>query len=241
MNNKDTALIMLTYMRTNTLKASSIYIENQTCKDFDLFISNSGPYFDEINKIFSDNVKSISYEIINDSNDQMGWRKHVLARSLAQKGYKKIIFLDDDIIIPVDYVEKALNQYEENSYKSWWAWDLNDGSDYYNNRTKITDSSKIANYCGSGACIVDAKVFLEDDYFNNSDTEILYMDDIWLSFYVSHILKWKMTYLDIPGVRFGIEAGDIHSLHVSVLFENSNSRTKDEYIKHLKKEYGWLT
>ena len=115
---------------------------------------------------------------------------------------KKIIFLDDDIIIPNNFVQLALDHYEEKSYKSWWAWHLNGGNNYYKDRVRVLDKNILVNYCGPGVSIIDSSIFLEDNYFNLPIEQIKYIDDIWTSFYVGHIMKWKLSYLDINGICF---------------------------------------
>ena len=226
-------------MRVSTFKTVASILNEQSTKAFDLFISNSGPYLDELTEVASKELTNINYKFVSADNSDRVWRRHTLARDLAKAGYKKIMFLDDDILIPKNYIESALSQYEDYSYKSWWAWDLRGGDNYERDRVRVLDKDTSVNYCGGGVSIIDARVFLDDKYFDNLGPERLYMDDIWLSMYTRHIMGWKLRYLDIPGVSFGDEAGDRHALYITVKHEDSTSRTKDEYVRYLKDKYDW--
>ena len=226
-------------MRLSTFKEVAPILNEQSTKEFDLFISNSGPYFNEIEEIVKKELVNISYTLLDSDNSSI-WRRHILAKKLAKAGYKKIMFLDDDILIPKNYVEMALSQYEDLSYKSWWAWDLNGGNNYEKDRSRVLDPNTPSNYCGAGVSIIDAKVFLEDGYFSNPDLEHRYIDDIWISMYTGHIMGWNLRYLDINGVSFSGEAGDVNALYINIKNKNTPSKTKDEYVRDLKERYGWM-
>jgi hypothetical protein len=239
MNESKNALILLTYNRINFFEDLATLIENQTNKDFELFIYNSGPHFKSIELISKRIFKDVEYNLLDTINDDGPWRKHKLAKDLAKIGYEKILFLDDDIVIPKNYVDILLSQYEEKSYKSWWAWDLDGGKDYYNKRIRILDPSAPANYCGSGVCIIDSSIFLDPDYFNIPNEETKWIDDIWLSFYAKHVLGWKLSSIDIPELFFSTHAGDSNALYIKILSKKITQLDKQEYVDLLKNKYDW--
>lgn len=239
MSNKDTALIVLTYKRVSVFEKLAKMIEAQTNKSYDLFVYDSGPHFKSIEIISNRIFKETSYSLLHTDINEGCWRRHELARELAQKGYKRVLFLDDDIIIPDNYIDLALQQYEPQSYKSWWAWDLNGGYHYEKDRTRIFDIETPANYCGAGVSIVDASIFLDDEYFNIPIEETKWIDDVWLSFYSKKMLGWKVSYLDIPGVSFGPEAGDSNALYTKISGRKVINMSKKEYVEFLKDKYDW--
>jgi hypothetical protein len=239
MGNKDTALIILTYNRISSFETMAKMINNQTYKDFDLYVYDSGPHFKSIQIISNRIIKDISYNLIHTDINEGCWRRHELARDLAKKGYKKILFLDDDIVVPSNYVELALKQYEDRSYKSWWAWDLMGGNNYDFDRVRVLDKNTPANYCGAGVSIIDASIFLDDEYFNIPIEETKWIDDIWLSFYSNNVLGWKTSYLDIPGVMFSNSAGDSNALYTKIAKRSIISMSKKDYLLFLKDKYDW--
>jgi hypothetical protein len=234
-----TALIVLTYNRINFYGLMAEMINNQTIKNFDLYIYNSGPDFKSIESISQKIFTNIDYTLLHTDINEGCWRRHELARDLAKKGYEKILFLDDDIIIPENYVESALKQYEPFSYKSWWAWDLQGGNDYYRDRVQILNTNTPVNYCGTGVSIIDARIFLDPEYFNIPINETKWIDDIWLSFYSKEKMRWKLEYLDIPGTSFSEYAEDVNAMYTNILNKTIINITKKEYIHLLKNKYNW--
>ena len=214
-------------------------LSNQTNRNFDLYIYDSGPHFRLIQEIAKSAITNIQYRTIHTDSNEGCWRRHELAQKLAKDGYKKILFLDDDIIVPNNYIELALEQYEEKSYKSWWAWNLNGSYYWEKDRTRVQELGVPVNYCGAGVSIMDASIFLDDEYFNIPIVETKWIDDVWLSFYSKEKLGWKLEYLDVPGVAFGEQAADEHSLYLNISNRKVISMSKKEYVDFLKSKYGW--
>lgn len=211
----------------------------QTNKNFDLFVYHTGP---GIEKVKSDSVvisKDINHAVLFTPVNEGCWRRHELARDLAQQGYKKIMFLDDDVIFPDNYVELVLSNYEEFSYKSWWAWDLKGAYHYEKDRVRVLDTETPVNYCGAGVSIIDARIFLKDEYFNVPIDDAKWIDDVWLSFYSRHVLGWKLQYLDIAGISFDESAADSAALYIKIMNGTSGTMSKKDFTNFLKQKYGW--
>ena len=237
--NKDIALIVLTYNRINSFESMATMINNQTYKNFSLYIYDSGPHFKSIEAISKRIIKNVHYTLMHTDINEGCWRRHELAHDLAKQGYKKILFLDDDIVIPNNYIELCLDQYEENTYKSWWAWDLMGGNNYDVDRVRILDKKIPANYCGTGVSIIDSSIFLDDNYFNIPIEETKWIDDIWLSFYSKNVLGWNISYLDVPGVSFANSAGDSNAMYTKIAQGSIINMSKKDYLIFLKNKYDW--
>lgn len=190
-------LISLTWRRPKSLQRTLQQFQRQTSQDFIPIISNGNP---EIADFTEAMCKHYDVHLLQDSNEKFCFRRFDIARKLNAK---RIIFLDDDVIIPDDFVEKALAQWEPESYKSWWTWNFN-GKPYHfvKDRTRITTPGVQVNYGGAGVSIVDASIFQHDAFFDGP-VESHYMDDIWLSYFAGHVLGWKLEYLDIDGIELG--------------------------------------
>lgn len=192
------AIILLTWKRISNLKSTLFSLSNQTYKEFDVFISNANkPSIDSVNNIVS-KFPGLNTTVYDHDNSMFTFRRLYLGRDLALAGYDVVMFIDDDIWIPNNYVKDALAQYEPESYKSCYAWKFT-GNDYYNKRVKVKDVNATVNYCGTATSIFDAKLFLEEELFSARE-EAYKIEDLWLSYYAQHVLKWKLQYLDIPGV-----------------------------------------
>jgi hypothetical protein len=239
MSTKNTALIVLTYERISTFESITKKLELQTNKDYDLFIYNSGPHFKSIEIISQKIFKETSYNLLHTDINEGCWRRYELARELAQNGYKRVLFLDDDIIIPSNYIDLALKQYEQNTYKSWWAWDLMGGNNYDTDRVRVLDKDIPANYCGAGVSIIDSSIFLDNNFFNIPIEETKWMDDIWLSFYSKNVLGWNISYLDIPKISFSDSASDSNALYKKIDQDGIIGINKKDYLIFLKNKYDW--
>jgi hypothetical protein len=190
-------VISLMWGRPKALPVMLNQLRRQTNQNFTTIISNSHPDTEQYAKKVCKNY-GVSFR--QDSNEKSCFRRFEIAEELNAK---RIIFIDDDVIIPDDFVEKALAQYEPETYKSWWTWNFN-GQPYHfvKDRTRITTPGVAVDYGGAGISIVDASIFQRPELFDVVDGAY-YMDDIWLSYVVGHVLGWRIEYLDIDGVELG--------------------------------------
>jgi hypothetical protein len=204
MPNIKVAIVMLTWKRLDSLPKSLEMLSCQTNKDFDLYISNSN--VDEsatVEKMVEPFKEKLKITLTHDSNEMYSFRRLHIGRALALSGFDAVLFLDDDVVIPTNYVEQCLSYFEPNSYKSAYAWQfLENGRNYYRRRFLVTDVNTKVHYCGTAVSIVDAKIFLNDDLIFASE-EAHQIEDLWMSYYADHILNWKLEYIPIQGLSIG--------------------------------------
>lgn len=195
---------MLTWQRLSKLPGSLEMLCNQTNKDFSLYISNSN--LDEISRVeelVAPFKEKLNINLTHDSNEMYSFRRLVIGKDLALKGFDAVLFLDDDVLIPQNYIEQCLSYFEPNSYKSAYAWQfLENGQNYYRSRIRITKTDSKVHYCGTAVSIVDAKIFLNNDLLSAKD-EAHKIEDLWMSYYADHVLKWKLEYIPIEGLTIG--------------------------------------
>ena len=204
MSNIKVAIVMLTWQRLDKLSGSLEMLCNQTNKDFSLYISNSN--LDEVSRVeelVAPFKEKLNINLTHDSNEMYSFRRLTIGKDLALKGFEAVLFLDDDVIIPQNYVEQCLSYFEPNSYKSAYAWQfLENGQNYYRSRIRITKADSRVHYCGTAVSIVDAKIFLNNDLLSAKD-EAHKIEDLWMSYYADHVLKWKLEYIPIEGLTIG--------------------------------------
>lgn len=227
-------VIMLAWQRIDLLPRTLHSLARQTYKDFEFIISNANPQYQKKIINYCNNFSSyFSTTVRGDSNSEFSFRRLRVARDAAENGSNIILFIDDDVEIPPDHIEKAVQQYEPKSYKSQFAWKLDDGgSDYYGRRTRVFDRRKRVNYCGTGMCVIDPAIFLEDGLFD-APQGALKIEDLWLSYYAQHVLGWKLQYLDIDGIKLG--GNDRVALFKAVGKDKYN---KADFLRDLVK-MGW--
>ena len=220
-------MVSLTWRRPEALGKTLEQLSNQTTDNFHTIISNSNP---DIADFVQSSCRLYDVYCRQDSNDKFCFRRFEIAKELNAK---RIIFLDDDVTIPNDFVEKALELWEPESYKSWWTWNFN-GNPYHfvKDRTRITEPGVCVDYGGTGISIIDASVFQHEGLFDGPEG-FYYMDDIWLSYFVGHVLGWKIEYLDINGIELG---GADKVAEFSRIAQLSNN--KEKFVDHLRSR-GW--
>lgn len=191
----NTALIMCTYKRLGNLKLTIDCIKKQTNKDFDFYIVDNSGENEKIEKIINKFGKDIDITIHSYHNYFKQFSRFILARDLAEQGYEKIIFIDDDEIIPNTFIQECHEQYDPESVKTFWGHKV---EKIYKRKIKL-ESAEIGNYAGTGGLICNSSLFLNDDFFDCPE-EYWIIDDLWLSFYIL-----KFTNLQIKELKTNIK------------------------------------
>lgn len=199
-------IILLTWQRISFLSKTLNMLHRQSYKDFDIHISNANleksSYVEQSAQVFINHHK-MNIKITHDGNEYSCFRRFFIAREYAKQGYDIVMFLDDDVAVPNDYVQSFLDAYEPQTYHSAYTWTFQDnGSNYYTKRKRVKTNDANIKYGGAGAAMVDAKVFLDDGLMNPPDYAYQ-IDDLWMSYYCDHVLGWKIKYVDVPKLLVG--------------------------------------
>lgn len=227
------AVILLSWQRPAGTLKNLKDLSQQTTEGFRVIISNSNPDISKRLESYKDTFSGLNVEIRNESNEHYCFRRFFIAREMAKLGIDVIFFIDDDVRIPKNYIELAMNQYQEKTYSSSYAWTFQDGgSDYYNKRTRVHDNTSNIKYCGAGVSMIDSSIFLEDGLFN-VPKGAYETDDLWLSYYCDHVANYKLRYLEIPGVV--IKGNDSVALLATI---KSKDYTKKDFLIDLVSN-GW--
>jgi len=234
-------VVLLTWQRIASLKKTLTMLSNQTYKDFDVHITNANErHEDSVNKIAKSFADYLDISVSHDGNDLYAFRRFTVGKELYKQGSKAILFIDDDITFPEDYVERCVKSYKPNTYQSGFTWQFhNNGTNYYKYRTKITDSTSKIHYCGTGISIIDASIFNDKRLFD-APNEALKIEDLWLSYFAQHVLEWDLVYIPMPDVTIG--GTDEAALFKQIIKEkqdNPNSIDKADLLRLLVKQYNW--
>lgn len=197
----DVAVIMCTYKRLENLRKTYQNLESQTNQDFDFYIcDNSGndPYLLNITKKVSNFFKHNVF--IKEYNNKYSiFSRFYFAKELAEQGYKVIIFIDDDQIIPESFIEDCHNQYDPKIVKSFYAHYIE--GDYW--RKQEVGVGEDTNYVGGGGLMCNAEIFLDEKLFS-CPPEYWILDDLWLSYYLLNFTEYKMQKLRTP-IKFIVD------------------------------------
>lgn len=232
-------VVLLTWQRINNLKNTLNNLYKQTYKDFDIYITNANmkPNRMAVVEKFAADYRSqgLNISVSHDGNEIYAFRRFTVGKVLAEQGYDVVMFLDDDVAVPPTYVARCLEQYEPKSFKSGFAWVLHHkGSSYYKHRTRRWDNEEQVHYCGTGFSMIDASIFLDKNLIKKAPEAAYKIEDLWLSFYVQHVKKWKLAYMETPGVELG--GADRVALYKQVQQDSVN---KTDFLHQLV-DMGWV-
>lgn len=228
------SVILLTWQRLNGLPTILQSLADQTYKDFDLYVSNGNLERQETVEKYSRSFKDkLNMHLSHDGNDDFSFRRMFIAQRLAKNGTDVILFIDDDVGIPKDYIEKCLLQYEPNTYKSGYAWYFTNKISYYSGRVRVFDQDSPVHYAGTGLAMIDAKIFLEEGLMQAPPCAYK-IEDLWLSYYANHVLGWKLSWIKDTGAE--VFGRDKFALNRQVKNSDCN---KDDFFSDLALNRGW--
>lgn len=186
----NTALIMCTYIRFENLKTTLDCIRSQTNQDFDFYIVDNSNKHEKLLGYLDKFGQDINIRVYNYGNDFKQFARFVVARDLAEQGYEKIIFIDDDEIIPNTFIQECHDQYEPEAVKTFWAHMVESN---YKRKIKL-EKNEVGNYAGTGGLVCSSSLFLNKDFFDCPE-EYWIIDDLWLSFYILSFTNLKIKEL----------------------------------------------
>lgn len=193
-----TAVIMCTYLRYKNLHRTYDDLNKQTNLDFDFYISDNSNKNPHILNTTRKKLNNIKYNVFikGDYNKYSIFSRFILAKELAEEGYLKVIFIDDDQRIPETFINDCNDQYQDNVIKSFYAHNIVD--DYWKKtRLKVDESG---NYAGGGGLMCNAELFLHKDFFTCPE-EYYILDDLWISYFAKQVVGYDIKLLDTD-IRF---------------------------------------
>lgn len=233
-------VVLLTWKRITHLRKTLGMLASQTNKSFEVRISNGNLAMSNIvNQYVAMFKNKLSIKLTHDGNDTGTFRRFTVAAEAAKSGSDVILFIDDDVTFSETYIDQMISCYEPETYKSGFAWNFQqDGKDYYRYRTKVRSESSLVHYCGTGVAMVDASIFLNSGFFA-APKESFFIEDLWLSYFAQHVMKWKLKYIPLKEVHVG--GGDQHALYKKIMKEKRTrgSIDKADFLRMLVQKYGW--
>ena len=232
------AVVLLTWQRLSRLQFSLKSLARQSYKDFDVVVSNANMtshamrIIDKYAKIY--NMQGLRVTVRHDGNKEYAFRRFNVGKDLYEQGYDVVLFLDDDVSIPNDYIKNCLDQYEPKTYQSGFTWIFyNRGKNYYKFRKRVFSNEYDIHYAGTGFSMIDASIFADRDLIAKAPQNSKKIEDLWLSYYVFQKDGWGLKYMDTPGVT--LSGGDGVALYKSVQRDSYN---KADLLKDLV-AMGW--
>jgi hypothetical protein len=149
-----------------------------------------------------------------------------IARDLAERS-RLILFIDDDQDFGRSMAADQLESFAPASLAGWWAFNYRPGARTYAERDRVETPFAAADYLGVGGMVADSTVFGESSLFR-CPRRYWFVDDIWLSYYASHVLGWQLRR---SSAEFAFDADNLN-------MDLTLAATKARMFRYLKRR-GW--
>jgi len=139
-------------------------------------------------------------EVYDSASNLYGSGRFLLARKLLETDpLDYVIMVDDDELLPNNYIERLWEEREPRRYVAWYGRNFIKGKDYWHSetaqedrhRTTMKDSVSTFHYGGTGGSLIDAAFFRTYALFEMNES-IQKMEDIWLSYLIHQSEGWSI-------------------------------------------------
>lgn len=222
-------VIMCVWKRVDGFNKIVQQLNDQTFKNFKLFIWNNNP---SLTSQFANILKNANFEFeIHNSEENIGGFGRFMYAKKIRRTYGLMdycVFLDDDQTFDKSALSNFLKEAKPNTISAQWGWEFT-GLEYYGEEARRERKpNQTIHYAGTGGMIADMRVFDSEGLYDCPE-KYWFVEDLWLSFYANHHLKYKL-------VKSGVimkNGDDEHSLYKRVL------KVKTPMLQDLVKNYGW--
>jgi hypothetical protein len=182
-----TAVVLCVWRRPRRLADTVALIEQQVDVPAVLHVwNNNRRAVDEVDAILE--AASIPATVTHSTRNVGGFGRFYLARALAPT-HPFVVFVDDDVTFPPTMARDSAAEWSRGSISSFWAFRLLSSNDFQQ-RARGRPGEQV-DYCGTGGMVVDTGIFLEPALFR-CPRRYWFIEDLWLSYYASHILGWEL-------------------------------------------------
>jgi hypothetical protein len=172
---------------------------------------------------------------------------------LHREALDYVVVIDDDQLFDRDWVERLWSMRQPRTYLGWYckAWDVSRSLDYWHGslvsiidckRGVGLDRVKSYHYAGTGGALIDTTIFLGSSGLFRTDTcalNVLNIEDLWLSFVVTHYYGWRILRSDVVPQIPSAETEQGARLGSVALFKGLRAE-KDALLRYLVTHFRWL-
>ena len=193
--NNQTIVIMCLHQRHCNLSLILSGLNKQTYKNFKYIIWDNSDDKQQTKNIIQKYKKDLDLDLIESSENVGGIGRFYAAAQFCYQ-YEITIFFDDDQIPKPSFVETMVKAYEPKTIKSKRSFKILKDTDYWIRKRTVFGSSDV-NYCGTCGMVLDSEIFKHKEVLD-CPKEYIFIEDLWLSYYAQHILKWKLISIKVP-------------------------------------------
>ncbi len=219
-------VIMCTWKRLHLLPRTLGSLRRQTSSDFHLYLwNNNHRQRVVLNQIVARYGKHINISVYHHPTNIGGFGRFRLAKRLSRQ-YRYCAFIDDDQTFDTHLIQTFAANTTLYTIQSWYSFVFPPDVDYWG-KSHTTQSP--IHYCGTGGMLCDTKIFEDSRLYNTIPPKFRFVEDLWLSFFASHIRGWKLKHIDLPIETVDSVNDQCHGLR----------GVKTACLYYLSNTYGW--
>lgn len=188
MQRETVPVIMCTYRRIDRLAYTLSQLTMQTRCTIEVFLWNNNPEGRELIDTTIKLYPQLKITVHHHEQNIGGFGRFYVAQRISSC-YSAVIFIDDDVVLENNTIKTLIEEFRPKTILSFYAFKFLAKEDY--RKRKRLEAGEEADYCGTGGAICDASIFKEKGLFQ-CPKEYWFIEDLWLSYYASHILGWKL-------------------------------------------------
>jgi len=240
-------LLMATYNRNDNLdKVFHMICAQTVAKNITLHIIDNNTdklHNDYVTALINKYQDKLNIKLYSFGYNYHCYSKVIVARQIRHEHVLDyLIIFDDDQIYPPTWCENLIKNAHSLSVTSWYGKQFA-SDNYFDSKIEFREIEKKARYneintykyFGSGGCIIDASLFLYNELykFDNYDSAIIKIDDLWMSFIFD-------KYLNIPFYRTLETPREFIGRFDTVNATWANTKQdKVDLMKKFIQNYGW--
>jgi glycosyltransferase involved in cell wall biosynthesis len=217
-------VVMCVWARVDRLERTLSLLASQTRRDMVLHLWNNNAHAREhVEAAVA--ATDLAVDVVHSARNAGGFGRFYVARELAARGHRRVVFIDDDLTFGPTLLEELLEEARPATISSSWAFHLLRGREY-RERIEARPGERVK-YCGTRGMICDTAVFADARLFE-CPRRFWFVEDLWLSYCADHLLGWTLqkSHVRVDADEDGLD--QFHYLHP----------TKARLLRHLVRA-GW--
>jgi GT2 family glycosyltransferase len=221
-------IVLCTMWRIKCLPWTLACLDSQREKRFSLVIwNNNTEQRSGLEDVVAGARPSFPVRILHSDSNCGGIGRFLVIRNNSVDMGRPVIFVDDDQVLFPGFVSTLLGLFRPDRVTGSWAWRFRTGGGYWD-RERCPEGEE-AHYIGTGGLIFDPNLSNSEDFFSELPEPYSRVEDLWLSFYASCRLRYKLIAAPVLARQVRDGKDQFPSLRAK----------KTEFLHWLRSEKGW--
>ncbi len=174
--NCENCIVMCAWKRVDNVGVTIREIQAQNL-NIDVYIWNNNYY--EKNKLEQEINQFDFVKVFHSPKNIGGFGRFYISKTLLNLSYKRVIFLDDDQVLPDQYLSTLISEHKPKSVVTSWGYVIKNKNNYWD-RFDPGPGEEV-DYAGTRGLVVDINLFKVPEMFE-CPKKYWFVEDLWLSY-----------------------------------------------------------